>query len=79
VKHIYKEMLLVYSGKNLSHKAFHILIEKRDKFLAHKEEIETELRKGLRQQSNDLYARGFDALVKRWYKCVTVCGGYVEK
>jgi hypothetical protein len=22
---------------------------------------------------------GFDALVKRWYKCISVGGGYVEK
>jgi histone-lysine N-methyltransferase SETMAR len=29
------------------------------------EEIETDVRKWLRQQSEDLYAAGFDALVKR--------------
>jgi hypothetical protein len=27
----------------------------------------------------DFYAVGFDALVKRWDKCVDVGGGYVEK
>jgi hypothetical protein len=26
-----------------------------------------------------LYAAGFDALVKRWNKCINVGGGYVEK
>jgi hypothetical protein len=43
------------------------------------EEVETELMKWLRQQSKDFYAAGFDALVKRWDKCINVCGGYVEK
>jgi hypothetical protein len=27
----------------------------------------------------DFYAAGFDALVKRWDKCVVVGGGYGEK
>jgi hypothetical protein len=26
-----------------------------------------------------LYAAGLDALVKRWDKCINICGGYVEK
>jgi hypothetical protein len=43
------------------------------------EEIETEMRRWLRQQSNDFYDAGFDALVKRWEKCINVAGGYVEK
>jgi hypothetical protein len=42
-------------------------------------EVETEVWKWLRQQSKDLYAAGFDALVKRWDKCINVGGGYVEK
>jgi hypothetical protein len=33
----------------------------------------------MRQQSNDFNAAGFDALVKRWDKCINVRGGYVEK
>jgi hypothetical protein len=37
------------------------------------------VRKGLRQQLRDFCAAGFDALVKRWDKCVSVGGGYVEK
>jgi hypothetical protein len=41
------------------------------------EEVETEVRKWLRQQSKDFYAAGFDALVKRWYTCINVGGGYV--
>jgi hypothetical protein len=43
------------------------------------EEVETEVRKWLRQQSKDFYAVGFGALVKRWDKCISVGGGYVEK
>jgi hypothetical protein len=43
------------------------------------EEVETEVRKWLRQQSIDFYAASFDALVKRWDKCITVGGGHVEK
>jgi hypothetical protein len=39
-----------------------------------------EVWKWLRErQSKDLYAAGFDALVKRWNKCINVGGGYVEK
>jgi hypothetical protein len=34
--------------------------------------------KWLRQQSRGFYAAGFDALVKRWGKCISV-GGYIEK
>jgi hypothetical protein len=36
-------------------------------------------RKWLRQQSKDLAAAGFKALVKQWDKCINVCGEYVEK
>jgi hypothetical protein len=38
-------------------------------------EVETEMQKWLRQQS----AAGFDTLVKRWDKCMSVGGGYVGK
>jgi hypothetical protein len=43
------------------------------------EEVETEVRMWLKQQSKDFYAAGFDTLVKRWDKCVNVSGGHVEK
>jgi hypothetical protein len=36
------------------------------------------MQKWLRQQSKDIDAAGFDALVKRWDKCINVGGGYVE-
>jgi hypothetical protein len=38
-----------------------------------------QVRKLLRQQSKDFYFVGFDALIKRWDKCINVGGGYVEK
>jgi hypothetical protein len=43
------------------------------------EKVEMEVRKWLRQQSKDFYAAGFDALVKRWDKCINVGGWYVKK
>jgi histone-lysine N-methyltransferase SETMAR len=43
------------------------------------EEVETKVRKWLRQQSKDFYAAGFDALPKRWNKCISIGGGCVEK
>jgi hypothetical protein len=46
------------------------------KRFADAEEIETEVRKWLRQQLEDA---GFDAMVKRLDMCINVCGGYVEK
>jgi head-tail adaptor len=49
------------------------------KRFADDEEVETEVRKWLRQQSKDVYAAGFDALVNQWDKCINVRGGYVEK
>jgi hypothetical protein len=41
------------------------------------EEVETEMRKWLRQQSKYFYAGGFDALVNRWDKCMNVGAGCV--
>jgi hypothetical protein len=57
----------------VSRKAIHNWVEKR---FADDEELETEVRKWLRQRSN---AAGFDELVKRWDKRINVGGGYVEK
>jgi hypothetical protein len=37
------------------------------------------VQKGLRRKPKDYCAAGFDALVKRWDKCNSVGGGYVEK
>jgi hypothetical protein len=49
------------------------------KHFADDEGVETEVRKWLRQQSKDFYAVGFDALVKRWDKCIHVGRGYIKK
>jgi hypothetical protein len=75
-KDIHKEILPVYGGKCLSHKAVHKWVKK---CFADDEEVETEARKWLRQQSKNFYVAGFDALVKRWDKFINVGGGYIEK
>jgi hypothetical protein len=49
------------------------------KRFADDEEVETEVRNWLRQQSKDFCAVGFDALLKRWDRCINVGGGYVKK
>jgi hypothetical protein len=46
-------------------KRFTTGVEKRGKRFAVDEEVETEERKLLRQQTKDFYAAGFDALLKR--------------
>jgi hypothetical protein len=74
-KDIHKEMFPVYGGKCLSRKAVHNWAEKR---FADDEEVETEARKWLRQQSEHFHAAGFDALVKRWDKCINVGGGFLS-
>jgi hypothetical protein len=38
-----------------------------------------EMRKWLRQQSEDFCAVGFNTLVKWWDKCISVDGRYIEK
>jgi hypothetical protein len=43
------------------------------------EMMSDQVREWPRQQSKDFYALRFDALVKRWDKCINVGGGYVEK
>jgi hypothetical protein len=69
---IHKEMFPVCGGKCSSHKGG-------GKPFAADEEIEMAVRKWLRQQSKDFYATEFDALVKRWDKCMNVGGEYVER
>jgi hypothetical protein len=49
------------------------------KRFADDEEVETEMRKWLKQLSKDFYAAGFDSLVERWDECINVGGAYVEK
>jgi hypothetical protein len=57
-KDIHKEMFHVYNGKCLSHKVVHNWIKKRGKRFADDEEVETEVRKWLRQKLEDFYAAG---------------------
>jgi hypothetical protein len=49
------------------------------KRFADDEDFETEVGKWLKQRSKYFCAAGFDALVKRWDKCINVGEGYVEK
>jgi hypothetical protein len=49
------------------------------KYFADNEDVEKEVRKWLRQQPKDFCAAGFDALVKRWDKCINVGGDHEEK
>jgi hypothetical protein len=70
VKDIHKEMFPVYGGKCLALKAVHNWVEKRIRHFA-----DDMMRDLLKQQSKDSYAAGFDAMVKRWDKCISVNGG----
>jgi hypothetical protein len=56
----------------LSRKAVRNWGEKPGKCFADDEEVETELRKWLRQQSKEFDPAGFDALAKQWDKCINV-------
>jgi hypothetical protein len=76
---IHKEMFLVYGWKYLSVKWFATGSRNSLKDVRKSQMTSDQMRKWLRQQSNDLYAAGFDVLVKRWDKCVSVGGGYVRK
>jgi hypothetical protein len=63
-KDIHKDMFPVYGGKCLSLEAVHDWVEKCGRCFADEEEVETEVRKWLRQRSKKIYAVGFDPLVK---------------
>jgi hypothetical protein len=70
-----KKCFLLMSVSVCRVKRFHLGVKRS----ADDEEVETEVRKWLRQQSKDFYAAGFGSLVKRWDKFINVGGGYVEK
>jgi hypothetical protein len=77
-KDVHKEMFPVYDEKCLSRTAAHKWVEK---FIQGRSKVADDARTGaewLRQQSKDFYAAGFDAIVKRWDKCINVGVGYVE-
>jgi hypothetical protein len=71
-----KKCFLFILGRACRIKLFHFGGKR---FADDEEEVETEVWKWLRQQANDFYAVGFDALVKRRDKCIGVGEGYVEK
>jgi hypothetical protein len=79
-KDIHYEMSPVYSGKFLSHKAAHNWVEK---FSQGRLKVADDARPGAEMPETPgkrhFYAVGFDALVKRWGKCINVGRGYVEK
>jgi hypothetical protein len=77
-KDIHKEMFPVYGRMCLLCKAVQNWVENVANFLL-MTKVEMEEQKWLRQQSKDFYATSFDALIKRWDKCINVSGGYVEK
>jgi hypothetical protein len=70
-KDIHKEMFPVYVVKCLSRKVVHSCVVDVS--------LMTNMRRsGWDNSQKDLYATGFDPLVKRWDKCINV-GGYVKK
>jgi hypothetical protein len=69
-KDIHKKCFLFTAGSVCRLKRFSL----GGKSFADGEEVEPEVWKWLRQQSKDFYAAGFDALVKRWNKCINIGG-----
>jgi hypothetical protein len=66
VKDNHKAIFPVYDGKCLSRLFVPLKNHLCGKCFADDEEVETEGRKWLRQQSKDFYAAGSDALANRW-------------
>jgi hypothetical protein len=63
----------------LSRKAVHNWIKKLSQGRRKLQMMPDQVQEWLRQQSKDLYAASFDAMVKRWGKYINIGGGYVEK
>jgi hypothetical protein len=81
-KDIHKEMFYIYCGSVCCVMRFTTGLRnfvKISQGCSKDADDETEVRKWLRQKSKDFYAAGFDALAKRWDKCINVGGGYVKK
>jgi transposase len=87
VTDIHKGMLPIYGGKCLSRNTVPNWVEK---FSEGRSKVADDARSGCpvdiatettvqRDSREDFCAAGFDALVKRWDKCINVDGGYVEK
>jgi hypothetical protein len=75
-KDIHKEMFPVYGG-GCRIKRFTTGSKNFFKDVRKSQIMPDQVWKFLRQQSKDYLAAGFDALVKRWDKCINVGGGYV--
>jgi hypothetical protein len=78
-KDIHVEIFPVYSGKCLLRKAVHNWV---DKITQGRSKVTHDARPGeevAETTVKNFNAAGFDALIKRWDKCISVGGGYVEK
>jgi hypothetical protein len=72
-------MFLFYGRKCVSRKAVRNFVEK---FSQGRSKVADDARRGVEVAETtikNLHAAGFDAMVKRWDKCINVGGGYVEK
>jgi hypothetical protein len=77
-KDIHEEMFPVYGRKCLSRKAVHNWVEK---FSQGRSKVASDAHPSAEVAETtvkNFRAAGFDALVKRWNKCINVDGGYVE-
>jgi hypothetical protein len=72
---IHKEMFPGYGGKGLWRTAVHNWVEKRGKHFVDYEEVETEVRRWLRQQSKTSVLQ----VSTHWNEYINVCGGFVKK
>jgi hypothetical protein len=79
IQRIFIKKCFMFTVGNICPSVFSVKNHLGGKRFADDEEVQTEVRKWLRQQSENFYAAGFDALVKRWDKCINIDGGYVEK
>jgi hypothetical protein len=71
-------MFPLYDGQYLSPEAFHNWSRNSLQNFRKSQMMPDQVRKWM-DNSQNLYAVGFDELVKRWDKCISVGGGYVEK
>jgi hypothetical protein len=69
-------MFPVYGGKCLLRKAVHTWVAN---VSLNTKSLKRRLGSGLDKSQKDFCAAGFDAVIKRWDKCVNVGGEYVEK
>jgi phage terminase large subunit-like protein len=63
----------------LSHIAFHNWVEKFSQECSKAAVDELEVQKWLRQPPKDVYAAGFNTLVKQWDGCLNVGGKHINK